>query len=211
MQYRVEPSVLSGGTVTVPGDKSISHRALMLSSIAEGTSRISGFLAGEDCLATLAALRSLGVRVDSESETTLVVHGVGLNGFNEPVAPLDMGNSGTAMRLFTGLLSGQAFNSRLVGDGSLSRRPRRGRVWASLCSGASSGRSPLGAAAISTSRPRRGRATRGRGGSIEKRVTGGSLPSATSTRRAIIRSCSVRSFGLGAGPDSGAERVLLGR
>ena len=125
MQYRVEPSVLSGGTVTVPGDKSISHRALMLSSIAEGTSRISGFLAGEDCLATLAALRSLGVRVDSESETTLVVHGVGLNGFNEPVAPLDMGNSGTAMRLFTGLLSGQAFNSRLVGDGSLSRRPMK--------------------------------------------------------------------------------------
>ncbi|MDH4047683.1 MAG: 3-phosphoshikimate 1-carboxyvinyltransferase [Gammaproteobacteria bacterium] len=123
MHYRVIPSALTGGDISVPGDKSISHRALMLTSIADGRSKISGFLAGEDCLCTLAALRALGVRIDTESESVLTVHGVGLHGFSEPAGPLDMGNSGTAMRLFAGLLSGQAFDSCLTGDESLSRRP----------------------------------------------------------------------------------------
>jgi 3-phosphoshikimate 1-carboxyvinyltransferase len=127
MHYRARPSTLAGGDVSVPGDKSISHRALMLAAIADGRSRISGFLAGEDCLATLQALRTLGVRIDLESATCLTVHGVGLRGLCEPAESLDMGNSGTAMRLFTGLLCGQSFVSRLVGDESLSRRPM-GRI-----------------------------------------------------------------------------------
>lgn len=127
MHFRVQPSTLAGGNVVVPGDKSISHRALMLAAIAEGSSQISGFLAGEDCLCTLAALRAMGVNVDATGDTTLTVHGVGLQGLQRPSGPLDMGNSGTAMRLFSGLLCGQTFGSRLVGDASLSQRPM-GRV-----------------------------------------------------------------------------------
>jgi 3-phosphoshikimate 1-carboxyvinyltransferase len=123
MHFRVYPSALVGGDIMVPGDKSISHRALMLSAIAEGSSRISGFLAGEDCLATLAALRAMAVRVDTVAETTLTVHGVGSLGLQRPSGPLDMGNSGTAMRLFAGLLCGQSFSSSLIGDESLSQRP----------------------------------------------------------------------------------------
>jgi len=86
----------------------------MLAAIAEGSSEISGFLAGEDCLCTLAALRAMGVRVDTPGDTTLTVHGVGLQGLQRPSGPLDMGNSGTAMRLFAGLLCGQTSGSRLV-------------------------------------------------------------------------------------------------
>ncbi len=127
MHLRVQPSILAGGEIVVPGDKSISHRALMLSAIAEGSSRISGFLAGEDCLCTLAALRAMAVRVDAVDETTLTVHGVGSLGLQRPSASLDMGNSGTAMRLFAGLLCGQSFSSSLIGDESLSQRPM-GRV-----------------------------------------------------------------------------------
>jgi 3-phosphoshikimate 1-carboxyvinyltransferase len=97
----------------------------MLASIADGSSRISGFLAGEDCLATLAALRALGVRMEREADTTLRVHGVGMHGFSKPSGSLDMGNSGTAMRLFAGLLCGQDFTSCLTGDASLSRRPMK--------------------------------------------------------------------------------------
>jgi 3-phosphoshikimate 1-carboxyvinyltransferase len=123
MQFVIEPSVLKNGTVTVPGDKSISHRALMLGAIAEGRTSIKGFLAGEDCLATLAALRSLGVNVEQVAETEIVVNGVGLHGLSAPAAPLDLGNSGTALRLFAGLLSGQTFSSELTGDHSLSQRP----------------------------------------------------------------------------------------
>jgi 3-phosphoshikimate 1-carboxyvinyltransferase len=125
MNFVVEPSRLNSGSVTVPGDKSISHRALMLGSIAEGTTRISGFLNGEDCLATLTALRAMGVEIVQSDDTTLTVHGVGLAGLSPPEAALDLGNSGTAMRLFAGLLAGQSFSSRLVGDESLSQRPMR--------------------------------------------------------------------------------------
>ncbi len=111
------------GRLRVPGDKSISHRALMLGAIADGTTRVSGFLPGEDCLATLAALEAMGVEIEHSGDTSLSIRGRGLRGLRAPSAPLDMGNSGTAMRLLTGLLAGQAFDSKLVGDTSLTRRP----------------------------------------------------------------------------------------
>jgi 3-phosphoshikimate 1-carboxyvinyltransferase len=121
--YLARPVRLVQGEVRVPGDKSISHRALMLGAIAEGSTAISGFLASEDCLATLAALRALGVAIERPAETEVRVHGVGLHGLHASPAQLDMGNAGTAMRLFTGLLAGQRFDSTLVGDASLMRRP----------------------------------------------------------------------------------------
>ena len=122
-RYRVAPATEVGGALQLPGDKSISHRALMLGGIAEGETRIEGFLASEDCLATLAALRALGVRIERPAETEVRVQGVGLTGLAGSPAPLDMGNAGTAMRLFMGLLAGQRFDSELIGDASLSRRP----------------------------------------------------------------------------------------
>lgn len=123
MHFRVNPGDVGDVTVAVPGDKSISHRALMLGSIADGQTHVSGFLNGEDCLATLAAMSSMGVNVDRPDETTVTVQGVGRNGLQAPAKNLDMGNSGTAMRLMTGLLAGQAFDSTLVGDASLTSRP----------------------------------------------------------------------------------------
>ena len=125
MHLVVEPSVLTGGAVSVPGDKSISHRALMLGSIAEGKTTVSGFLNGDDCLATLAAFRAMGVRIVESGENTLTIEGVGLHGLSPPADALDLGNSGTALRLLSGLLAGQRFSSRLTGDESLSRRPMR--------------------------------------------------------------------------------------
>jgi 3-phosphoshikimate 1-carboxyvinyltransferase len=108
---------------SVPGDKSISHRALMLAGIAEGRTTIDGFLESEDCLATLAAMRAMGVRLDQPAPQSVSVEGVGLRGLKGAGAALDMGNSGTALRLFTGLLAGQQFDSELIGDSSLMRRP----------------------------------------------------------------------------------------
>jgi 3-phosphoshikimate 1-carboxyvinyltransferase len=122
-KFEARPARSVSGAVAVPGDKSISHRALMLSGIAEGTSEVTGFLASEDCLATLTAMRALGVQIEQPSPTHVVVHGVGLRGLRDAARTLDMGNAGTAMRLFTGLLSGQAFNSQLIGDASLMKRP----------------------------------------------------------------------------------------
>ena len=113
------------GDISVPGDKSVSHRAIMLGAIAEGVTRIEGFLEGEDTRATAAIFRQLGVRIDAPSEGVRIVHGVGLHGLRATDQPLDCGNAGTAMRLLTGLLSGQAFDSVLVGDVSLSQRPMR--------------------------------------------------------------------------------------
>ncbi len=113
------------GSVRVPGDKSISHRALLLAAIAEGTSSIHGFLEGGDTRATAAVLTQLGVRVQTPSPGERVVHGVGLHGLRGASAALDCGNAGTGMRLLAGLLAGQAFDSTLVGDASLSRRPMR--------------------------------------------------------------------------------------
>ena len=122
-RYLARPARLIQGSLRVPGDKSISHRALMLGSIADGSTGISGFLASEDCLATLEALRSLGVTIERPAETAVRVAGVGRAGLRAAPAALDMGNAGTAMRLSMGLLSGQSFDSTLVGDSSLMRRP----------------------------------------------------------------------------------------
>jgi 3-phosphoshikimate 1-carboxyvinyltransferase len=123
MDFKVSPAPFRSGTVTVPGDKSISHRALMLGSIASGRTRVSGFLNGEDCLATAAAMRALGVVIHDLSATELEIEGVGLRGLQAPPGSLDLGNSGTAMRLMAGLLAGQSFDSVLTGDASLSARP----------------------------------------------------------------------------------------
>jgi 3-phosphoshikimate 1-carboxyvinyltransferase len=111
------------GSITVPGDKSISHRAILLSALATGTSEVRGFLASEDCLASLAAMRAMGVEIERPAPTEVRVRGAGLHGLAAPGHDLDMGNAGTAMRLFTGLLSAQKFDSRLIGDESLMRRP----------------------------------------------------------------------------------------
>lgn len=113
------------GEITVPGDKSISHRAIMLASLAEGTSRIRGFLEGADTLATAAIFSRMGVRIAAPTRGERAVHGVGLHGLRAPDGELDCGNSGTAMRLLTGLLAGQRFDSVLSGDASLSERPMR--------------------------------------------------------------------------------------
>lgn len=127
MHFQVTPSTIHDASVTVPGDKSVSHRALMLGSIAEGRSEVSGFLAGEDCLATLAAMRVLGVNIQQPGPTEMLIEGVGLHGLQAPDVDLDLGNSGTAMRLMAGLLSGQSFDSVLTGDESLTGRPM-GRI-----------------------------------------------------------------------------------
>ena len=122
-RYLARPVAKLGGALAVPGDKSISHRALLLGGIARGTTRVRGFLASEDCLATLAALRALGVAIERPLPTEVLVHGVGLRGLKDAGAALDMGNAGTAIRLFMGLLAGQRFDSTLLGDASLMRRP----------------------------------------------------------------------------------------
>lgn len=110
------------GSIAVPGDKSISHRAVLLGAIAEGRTRVDGFLRGEDCLATLAAMRALGVRIDDDGDA-LEVHGVGHEGLRQAHGPLDLGNSGTALRLLIGILAAQNFDSELTGDASLRARP----------------------------------------------------------------------------------------
>lgn len=113
------------GEIAVPGDKSISHRAVMLASLAQGSSRIRGFLEGADTRATAHAFARMGVQIEAPSPGERIVHGVGLHGLQPPEGPLDCGNAGTAMRLLCGLLAGQSFDTTLVGDASLSRRPMR--------------------------------------------------------------------------------------
>jgi 3-phosphoshikimate 1-carboxyvinyltransferase len=127
MDFLVTPSRLRDARVTVPGDKSISHRALMLGSVAAGRTEVSGFLAGEDCLATAAAMRALGVDISQPAPTEMVIEGVGLHGLQAPTGDLDLGNSGTAMRLMAGLLAAQGFDTVLTGDESLRGRPM-GRI-----------------------------------------------------------------------------------
>jgi 3-phosphoshikimate 1-carboxyvinyltransferase len=122
-QYRVAPGSSVRGELRVPGDKSISHRALMLGGIAEGVTEISGFLASEDCLSTLAALQAMGVLIERPQDTQVRVHGAGRDGLRASAAALDLGNAGTAIRLLMGLLAGQRFDSTLIGDASLMRRP----------------------------------------------------------------------------------------
>jgi 3-phosphoshikimate 1-carboxyvinyltransferase len=121
--YIVQPAAGASGAVRVPGDKSISHRALMLGGIADGTTEVRGFLESEDCLATMRAMRALGVVIEQIGAQEVRIHGVGLHGLKAAAHALDMGNSGTAMRLMTGLLAGQQFDSELIGDASLMQRP----------------------------------------------------------------------------------------
>ncbi len=120
--FECRPGDTVSGSIRVPGDKSISHRSVILSSIAEGTSHISGFLQGEDSLNTLNAFRTMGVSIERNADR-VSVKGVGLHGLSKPENDLDMGNAGTAMRLLLGLLAGQAFDTTLTGDESLSKRP----------------------------------------------------------------------------------------
>ena len=123
VHYRVQPGGALAGTIRVPGDKSISHRAVMLGALAQGETSVGGFLDGEDCLCTMKAFEAMGVRIERDGATSLKVHGVGLAGLKAPAGDLDLGNSGTSMRLMAGLMSGQKFGTTLVGDESLSRRP----------------------------------------------------------------------------------------
>lgn len=127
MHFSIAPGGTLAGSARVPGDKSISHRAIMLGALAEGTTRISGFLEGEDALATLQAFRDMGVTIEGPDDGRVAVHGVGLGGLRAPPGPLDMGNAGTGMRLICGLLAGQGFDTELTGDASLCSRPM-GRV-----------------------------------------------------------------------------------
>lgn len=113
------------GTLAIPGDKSVSHRAVMFAALADGTSRIDGFLEGEDTRSTAAIFSELGVRIETPSPSQRIVHGVGVDGLQAPQGELDCGNAGTGMRLLAGLLAAQPFDSVLVGDESLSRRPMR--------------------------------------------------------------------------------------
>jgi 3-phosphoshikimate 1-carboxyvinyltransferase len=124
-EFRVQPATRISGRFAVPGDKSISHRAVMFGALAEGTTQVSGFLPGADTLATAQILRNLGVAIERTGNTDLIIQGVGIGGLRASAIPLDCGNAGTAMRLLAGLLAGQSFASTLIGDDSLSRRPMR--------------------------------------------------------------------------------------
>jgi 3-phosphoshikimate 1-carboxyvinyltransferase len=127
VEFRVEPGGPLHGAFRVPGDKSVSHRALLFGAIAAGRTRITGFLRSADTAATLAALESMGVDFDQPAPDEVIVHGVGLHGLRAPCGTLDLGNSGTSVRLLAGLLAGQGFDCELTGDASLRRRPM-GRV-----------------------------------------------------------------------------------
>lgn len=119
------PGTALHGELSVPGDKSISHRAVMFAALADGSSRIDGFLEGEDTRATARIFEQLGVNIETPSASTRIVHGVGVDGLKAPQQALDCGNAGTGMRLLAGLLAAQSFDSTLTGDASLSKRPMR--------------------------------------------------------------------------------------
>ncbi|EXJ16800.1 3-phosphoshikimate 1-carboxyvinyltransferase [Imhoffiella purpurea] len=125
LRFLVTPGGSLQGRLRVPGDKSVSHRSIMLSAIAEGETHITGFLEGADALATLAAFRRMGVEIEGPRDGEVRVRGVGLRGLRAPDGPLDLGNSGTSMRLLSGLLAGQSFPTTLIGDASLTKRPMR--------------------------------------------------------------------------------------
>ena len=123
MHFYLEPGGKLVGSIRVPGDKSMSHRVIMLGSIAEGKTDVSGFLEGEDALSTLGAFRNMGVMISEPESGRLSIEGVGLRGLQAPTGIMDVGNSGTSIRLMAGLLAGQTFSSVLTGDQSLLRRP----------------------------------------------------------------------------------------
>jgi len=125
LQFQVKPGGALTGAIRVPGDKSISHRSIMLGSLAEGTTRVSGFLEGEDNLATLNAFRALGVNIQGPENGQVIIEGVGMHGLKPPTGEIYLGNSGTSMRLLAGLFSAQNFDCILTGDKSLSGRPMR--------------------------------------------------------------------------------------
>ncbi|HWQ56139.1 MAG TPA: 3-phosphoshikimate 1-carboxyvinyltransferase [Bryobacteraceae bacterium] len=124
MEERISPARSITGSITLPGDKSISHRCAMLAALAEGPSRLSNYATGADCRSTLACLRGLGITVE-ERGAEVVVHGKGLKGLRTPGADLDAGNSGSTIRMLSGILAAQSFTSRIGGDESLSRRPMK--------------------------------------------------------------------------------------
>lgn len=146
--FIVQPGGSLNGEIRVPGDKSISHRSIMLGSLAEGTTTVQGFLEGDDSLATLNAFRQLGVNIQGPDNGKVVIEGVGMNGLTATDAPLDLGNSGTSMRLLSGLFAGQNMEITLIGDESLSVRPMR-RVTVPLASmGADIGTNDKGTAPL---------------------------------------------------------------
>ena len=112
------------GELTVPGDKSISHRAVMFGSLAQGTTKITHFLEGADCLSTISCFRKMGIDIERNA-SEILVHGKGLHGLSTPSGVLDVGNSGTTTRLISGILAGQSFTSELNGDASIQSRPMK--------------------------------------------------------------------------------------
>lgn len=124
-QFKVQPGGSIRGRIRVPGDKSISHRSIMLGAIAEGTTTVTGFLEGADALATLQAFIDMGVEIEGPENGHVTIHGVGLRGLKKPSRAMDMGNSGTSTRLLAGILAGQSFDCELVGDASLTKRPMK--------------------------------------------------------------------------------------
>jgi 3-phosphoshikimate 1-carboxyvinyltransferase len=148
LRFIVQPGGILSGSIRVPGDKSISHRSIMLGSLAEGTTHVTGFLEGEDSLATLKAFKAMGVKIDGPENGNVTIEGVGMDGLLAPDEPLDLGNSGTSMRLMSGLLAGQGFEVTLIGDDSLSTRPMK-RVTDPLASmGAEINSTPKGTAPL---------------------------------------------------------------
>jgi 3-phosphoshikimate 1-carboxyvinyltransferase len=144
INFHLQPGGSLKGRCRVPGDKSISHRAIMLGSIAEGLTRVRGLLEGDDNIATLNAFRSMGVEISAPQNGELRINGRGFHGLKGPEESMDLGNSGTSMRLLCGLLAGQEFDSCLVGDASLLRRPM-GRVTEPLALMGGVSKLPLGA------------------------------------------------------------------
>jgi len=123
--FVAKPGGAVKGRIRVPGDKSVSHRSIMLGSLADGVTQVSGFLEGEDSLATLQAFRDMGVQIEGPENGNVTIHGVGMRGLKASPKPLDLGNSGTSMRLMSGLLAGAGIEATLIGDASLSKRPMR--------------------------------------------------------------------------------------
>ena len=123
--FRVQPGGTLKGEARVPGDKSVSHRSIMLGSLAEGTTHVTGFLDAEDCLSTMKSFQAMGVLIEGPVDGRVTIQGVGLHGLKAPTQDLYLGNSGTSMRLLSGLLSGQSFDVVLTGDPSLSKRPMK--------------------------------------------------------------------------------------
>lgn len=121
----VSPGGTLKGEARVPGDKSCSHRSIMFGSLAQGVTHVTGFLEAEDCLSTMKAFKAMGVQIEGPEDGKVTIHGVGLHGLKKPSEPLYLGNSGTSMRLLSGLLAGQSFDTVLTGDPSLSKRPMK--------------------------------------------------------------------------------------